>query len=107
MSNHRQRYSEQFKKETVKFAQEQQQKKTMREIADELKLPLSCLHDWMTKYREFENEPVAVEERLKKLEQELKEKENELKEKQKKLADTEEELAIVKKAVHIFSRPKP
>ncbi|SET37531.1 transposase, partial [Oceanobacillus limi] len=92
MGEHRQRYSEEFKKETVKFAQEQQQKKTMREIAAELKLPLSCLHDWMTKYREFENEPVAAEERLKKLEQQLKEKERELMKKDKQLADTEEEL---------------
>ncbi|AGK52623.1 transposase [Bacillus sp. 1NLA3E] len=106
MGDQRQSYSEQFKKETVKFAQEQQQKKTMRDIADELKVPLSCLHDWMTKYRQFEYEPLAVEERIKKLEQELKEKERELKEKDKKLAVTEEELAIVKKAVHIFSRPR-
>lgn len=107
MSELRQRYSNDFKKETVRFVQEQKQKKTMRALADELKIPLSCLHDWMTKYREFENEPVAVEDRLKKLEQELREKEREIKDKDKKLAETEEELAIVKKAVHIFSRPKP
>lgn len=107
MGEHRQRYSEEFKRETVKFAQEQQKKKTMRDIADELKIPLSSLHDWMTKYREFENEPVAIEDRLVKLEQLLREKERELKEKDKKLVDTEEELAILKKTVHIFSRPKP
>lgn len=107
MSEQRQTYSEDFKRETVKFAQEQQKKKSMRDIADELKIPLSCLHDWMTKYRVFENEPVAMEERLIKLEQLLRDKECELKEKDKKLTDTEEELAILKKAVHIFSRPKP
>jgi transposase len=107
MNEHRQRYSEEFKKETVKFAQEQQQKKTMSDIADELKIPLSCLHEWMKKYREFENEPVALEERLLKLEQQLRIKERELKEKDKKIADKEEELAILKKAVHIFSKPKP
>lgn len=107
MGEHRQRYSEQFKKETVKFAQEQQQKKTLTDIADELKIPLSCLHDWMSKYREFENEPVALEERLIKLEQQLRVKERELREKDKKIADREEEVAILKKAVHIFSRPKP
>ena len=50
---------------------EQQQKKTMRDIAVELKIPLSCLHDWMTKYREFENEPISIEERPLKLEQQL------------------------------------
>ncbi|MFD2043224.1 transposase [Ornithinibacillus salinisoli] len=107
MGEHRQRYSEEFKRETVKFAQEQRKKKTMRDIADELKVPLSCLHEWMTKYREFEKEPVAFEDRLKKLEQQLKEKERELKNKDKQLSDTKEELAIVKKAVHIFSRPRP
>lgn len=107
MSEHRQRYSEEFKRETVKFAQEQQQKKTMTEIADDLKIPLSCLHEWMTKYREFENEPVAIDDRLRKLEQQLREKELELKARDKKIAETEEELAILKKAVHIFSRPKP
>jgi len=107
MGEQRQSYSEEFKRETVKLAQEQQQKKTMRDIADELKIPLSCLHDWMTKYREFENEPIAIEERLIKLEQQLREKEHELKEKDKKLTNTEEELTILKKAVHIFSRPKP
>ncbi|WNS76342.1 transposase [Bacillus sp. DTU_2020_1000418_1_SI_GHA_SEK_038] len=107
MGEHRQRYSEEFKRETVRFAQEQQQKKSMRDIADELKVPLSCLHDWMTKYREFENEPVAIEDRIRTLEKQLREKERELKAKDKKLAETQEELAIVKKAVHIFSRPKP
>lgn len=107
MGEHRQRYSEQFKQETVKFAQEQQQKKTMTEIAEDLKVPLSCLHDWMSKYREFENEPVAADERIQKLEQQLREKEQELKAKDHKIKHTEEELAIVKKAVHIFSRPKP
>ena len=107
MGEHRQRYSEEFKRETVRFAQEQQQKKSMRDIADELKVPLSCLHDWMTKYREFENEPVAIEDRIRTLEKQLQDKELELKAKDKKLAETEEELAIVKKAVHIFSRPKP
>jgi len=107
MSENRQRYSEEFKRQTVKFAQEQQQKKTMREIADEIKVPLSCLHDWMTKYREFEHEPVALEDRVRKLEQQLRDKERELKERDRKLTETQEELAIVKKAVHIFSRPKP
>lgn len=56
MGEHRQRYSEEFKRETVKFAQEQQQKKSMRDIANELKVPLSSLHEWMSKYRKFEND---------------------------------------------------
>ncbi|MCT2536752.1 transposase [Aquibacillus koreensis] len=106
MSEHRQRYSEEFKRQTVKFAQEHQQKKTMRDIADELKVPLSSLHEWMTKYREFENEPVAFEEKIQKLEKQLRDQERVLKAKDRQLAEREEELAIVKKAVHIFSRPK-
>ncbi|MDE5415847.1 transposase, partial [Alkalihalobacterium chitinilyticum] len=55
MGEHRQRYNEEFKRQTVKFAQEQRQRKTMRDIAQELDIPLSCLHQWMTQYREFEN----------------------------------------------------
>jgi len=105
MSEHRQRYSEEFKRQTVKFVQEQ--KKTVTDIAEELKIPLSTLHQWMSQYREFENEPVANEDRIRKLEQQLKEQEHQLREKDRKIAETEEELAIVKKAVHIFSRPKP
>lgn len=100
MGEHRQRYSEKFKEETVKFAQEQRQKKTMTDIADELQVPLSSLHEWMKHYREFENEPVVTGDRVRQLEEQLEIKD-------KKLADKEEELAIVKKAVHIFSRPRP
>lgn len=107
MGEHRQRYNEEFKRQTVKFAQEQKQKKTMRDIAQELDIPLSCLHQWMTQYREFDHEPVVAEERIHKLEQQLREQERQLKEKDRKLEETEEELAIVKKAVHIFSRPRP
>ncbi len=107
MGERRQRYSEEFKRQTVKFAQEQKQKKTMRDIAQELDIPLSCLHQWMTQYREFDNEPLASEERIRKLEQQLRGQERQLREKDRKLADTQEELAIVKKAVHIFSKPRP
>ncbi|MGP4109238.1 transposase [Virgibacillus sp. L01] len=99
MGEHRQRYSEKFKKETVKYAQEQCQKKTMTDIADELQIPLSSLHEWMKHYREFENEPVVAEDRVKQLEQQLEEKD-------KKLTESEEELAILKKAEHFFSRQR-
>ncbi len=107
MGEHRQTYNEEFKRQTVKFAQEQKQKKTMRDIAQELDIPLSCLHEWMTKYREFDNEPVASDERIRNLEQQLRDLERQLKEEKQKNAEKEEELAIVKKAVHIFSRPRP
>ncbi|MFB4169234.1 transposase [Virgibacillus sp. JSM 102003] len=99
MGEQRQRYSEKFKKETVKFAQEQRQKKTMTDIADELQIPLSSLHEWMKNYSEFENEPVVTEDRVKELEQQLEAKD-------KKLTESEEELATLKKAAHFFSRQK-
>ncbi|MNV98648.1 Transposase [compost metagenome] len=100
----RQRYNEEFKKQAVKLLQEQT--KSVEEIALELDIPAKTLHSWKAKYREFKNEPLVNNERVRELEQLLKEKERELLEKDRKIADVEEELAIVKKAVHIFSRPK-
>ncbi|MCM3712497.1 transposase [Halalkalibacter oceani] len=104
MGEPRQRYNEEFKRQAVKFVQEQ--KKTVSDIAEELNIPISTLHQWTTHYREFENEPVAAEERIRKLEQQIRDQERELKAKERQLADKEEELTIVKKAMHIFSRPK-
>ncbi|ASS67055.1 transposase [Paenibacillus sp. D51F] len=97
MSEQRQRYNEEFKKQTVKFIQEQT--KSVREIAEELDIPKSTLNQWLSQYRQFETEPVNSAERIRQLEQQLKEKE-------RRIADVEEELAIVKKAVHIFSKPR-
>ncbi|UOE94816.1 transposase [Alkalihalobacillus sp. LMS39] len=105
MGEQRQRYNEKFKREAVKYVQEN--KKTVTEIAEDLNVPLSTLHEWISLYREFENEPVTAEARIQKLEQQLREQERELKASNRKLAEKEEELVIVKKAVHIFSRPKP
>jgi transposase len=104
MGEQRQRFNEEFKKQTVKYIQEQT--KTLPELAAELNIPVKTLHQWKSKYRTFENEPLAHAERMRELEQLLKEKERELKEKDRELTDTKEELAIVKKAVHIFSKPK-
>lgn len=104
MGEQRQRYNDEFKQQTVKFIQEQT--KSMGEIAEELNIPVGTLHQWLGKYRQFESESIASPERLRQLEQLLKEKERELVEKDRRIADTEEELAIVKKAVHIFSRPR-
>ncbi|MNI77443.1 Transposase [compost metagenome] len=104
MGEHRQRYNEEFKKQTVKFIQEQT--KTLSDLAEELNIPKSTLHQWMSQYRELKNEPAASMDRVKELEAELKEMRRLLQEKEHRLADTEEELAIVKKAVHIFSKPK-
>ncbi|WP_342479965.1 transposase [Paenibacillus sp. FSL L8-0340] len=104
MGEQRQRYNEEFKKQTVKFIQEQT--KTLGDLAEELNIPKSTLHQWMGQYRELKNEPVASMDRVRELEAHLKEATRQLEEKELKLADTEEELAIVKKAVHIFSKPR-
>ncbi|MFC0216760.1 transposase, partial [Paenibacillus chartarius] len=104
MGEQRKRYNEEFKKETVKYLQEQT--KTVEDVALELGIPAKTLHSWKAKFREFKNEPIANAERLRELEQLLKEKDREIRDKDRRIADVEEELAIVKKAVHIFSKPK-
>ncbi|MDO3413342.1 transposase, partial [Saccharibacillus sp. CPCC 101409] len=57
MAEQRQRYNEEFKKQAVKYVQEQT--KTLPEIAEEMNIPSGTLKNWMTKYRSFEHEPVA------------------------------------------------
>jgi transposase len=52
----RQSFNETFKKEAVKYVQEQT--KTVPQIAEELNINVETLRQWMGKYREFENEPV-------------------------------------------------
>lgn len=104
MGEQRQRYNEEYKKQTVKFIQEQT--KSIGDIAEELDIPKSTLHQWMGQYRELKNEPAASKDRVRELEAELKEMRRQLQEKNIQLADAEEELAIVKKAVHIFSKPR-
>jgi transposase len=100
----RQRYNEEFKKQTVKYMQEQT--KSMEDISLELGIPRKTLHQWKAKYRQFENEPLASAERVRELEQQLRAQERELREKDRRILDVEEELAIIKKAVHIFSKPR-
>lgn len=104
MSEPRKSYNEEFRKQTVKYIQENC--KTVADVAEELDIPAKTLHSWLGKYREFEKEPIAYADKIKELEQLLKEKERELREKDRQIADVEEELAIVKKAVHIFSKPR-
>jgi Transposase and inactivated derivatives len=104
MGEQRQRYTEEFKRQTVKFVQEQT--KTIADIAQDLNIPSGTISQWMSKYRTFENEPIASMDKVRQLEQLLREKEREIMEKDRRIAHVEEELAIVKKAVHIFSKPK-
>ncbi|WP_246188109.1 IS3 family transposase [Paenibacillus tengchongensis] len=70
----------------------------MGELAEELGIPKSTLHQWMGQYRELKNEPAASIDRVRDLEAEIKELRRLLQEKEHKLTDTEEELAIVKKS---------
>ncbi|WP_440960679.1 transposase [Paenibacillus nitricinens] len=104
MGEQRQRYDEEFKRNTVKYLQEQT--KSVEDISLELNIPAKTLHGWKAKYREFKNEPIVTLERFREMEQLLREKEHEIQMKDKRIADVEEELTIVKKAVHIFSKPR-
>lgn len=93
----RRSYNEEFKKQTVKYIQEQT--KSIGDISAELNIPVGTLHQWMGKYRSFEDEPVASMDRIRELERQLKRKDREL-------ANAKEELEIAKKALHIFSKPR-
>lgn len=95
-------YNEEFKKQAVKYIQDQT--KTLPEISEELKIPIGTLRQWVAKYRRFDDVPSA--ERVRQLELELKEKERLLTSKDREIENLKEELTIVKKAVHIFSKPR-
>jgi transposase len=97
MAESRQSYNEAFKRKTVKFLQEQT--KSMPELAEELNIPVGTLRQWMGKYREIENEPVANGEKLRQQAKQLNEQEREIK-------DLKEEIEILKKAMHIFSKER-
>ncbi|KIL34467.1 transposase [Gordoniibacillus kamchatkensis] len=97
MGEQRQRFTQEFKEQTVKYIQEQT--KSVADIAEELNIPKKTLHNWLTKYRKFENEPLTSVETLRQQEKRIKEQEQEL-------ADLKEEIAILKKAMHIFSKER-
>jgi transposase len=97
MKGTRQHYNEEFKKQAVRFVQEQT--KSIPEIADEMNIPAGTLRQWLAQYREFESEPVASVDKIRELEAQLKDA-------QRQNADKDEEIAILKKAMHIFSKPR-
>lgn len=97
MGEHRQRYSDEFKEQAVKYVQEQT--KTVPQIADEMNVPVKTLHQWLSKYRKFENEPLVDREMVR-------QKDRQLQEQQRQIADLQEEIAILKKAMHIFSKER-
>jgi transposase len=104
MGEERQRFNEEFKRQTVKFIQEQT--KTVPEIAAEMNINPRTIHQWIAKYREFESESLASPEKVRQLEHLLKEKEREYLEKDRAFVDLQEEMAILKKALHIFSKER-
>ncbi|BBI31890.1 transposase [Cohnella abietis] len=97
MGGNRQHYNETFKREAVKYVQEQG--KSLEQIADELNVNQGTLRNWVGKYREFDNEPVNQGETLRQQSQLLEDQ-------KRKIEDMEEEIAILKKAMHIFSRER-
>ncbi|WP_205700027.1 transposase [Cohnella luojiensis] len=97
MGEIRQRYSDEFKEQTVKYIQEQT--KTVPQIAEELSIPAGTLHQWMAKYRKFENEPLIDREAIR-------QKDKQIQDKDLEIEDLKEEIAILKKAMHIFSKER-
>jgi transposase len=97
MGEVRQRYTDEFKEQTVKFIQEQT--KTVAQIAEELNIPAKTLHQWMAKYRKFENEPLVDREVIR-------EKDEQLQQQKQEIEELKEEIAILKKAMHIFSKER-
>ena len=104
MGEQRQRYNEEFKKQTVKYVQEQT--KSISDICDELNIPKSTLHQWIAQYRQFDQEAVNHPEKIRQLEQTVQETEAENRRKEIEIEDLKEELAILKKALHIFSKER-
>ena len=97
MSDSRQSYNETFKREAVKYVQEQS--KSLKHIADELNINPGTLQNWLGKYREFDHEPVNKVETLREQSQLIDDQKREIE-------DLKEEIAILKKAMHIFSKER-
>lgn len=97
MNQKRQSYNETFKREAVKYVQEQS--KSLPQIAEELGVNPDTLRQWVGKYREFEHEPINHGETLRQQSQVI----HDL---QREIEDLKEENAILKKAMHIFSKER-
>jgi len=97
MSGKRQSYNETFKREAVRYVQEQT--KSLPQIAEELNVSPDTLRQWVGKYREFENEPINHAETLRNQSQTIHDQ-------QREIEDLKEEIAILKKAMHIFSKER-
>lgn len=93
----RQQYNETFKREVVKYVQDQT--KSIEQLADELNINAGTLRNWVGKYREFEKEPVNHVETVRQQSQLIEHQQHEIDE-------LKEEIAILKKAMHIFSKER-
>lgn len=103
MGEKRQRYPEEFKKETVKYIQ--QRAKSIPDIAEELNIPAGTLTKWMGQYRTLENEP-QLDVNVLAAQETIKDQKRELSAKQAEINELKEELEILKKAVHFFSKDR-
>lgn len=103
MGEKRQRYPEEFKRETVKYIQ--QRAKSIADIAEELNIPAGTLHQWMGKYRTLEQEE-TLDVNYRTAQEKIQKQERELKAKSTEIEDLKEELEILKKAVHFFSKDR-
>jgi len=97
MGKKRQRYSEEFKEQVVRYILEQT--KTLSQISEEFKVPEGTIRQWQARFRKVENEPLVDRETLRQQDRQLQEQERTIK-------DLKEELAILKKAMHIFGKEK-
>lgn len=97
MGEKRQRYSEEFKEQTVRYIQEQT--KSIPPIGEELNIPAGTLNQWMTKHRKFDNEPLVDRETIR-------QKDRQIEKQQRQIDEMQAEIEILKKARHIFSKEK-
>ncbi|BBI36223.1 transposase [Cohnella abietis] len=97
MGEIRQRFTDEFKEQTVRYIQEQT--KTIPQIAEELSIPAGTLQRWMSTHRKFENEPLLDREAIRQKDKQIHDQELEIE-------DLKEEIAILKKAMHIFSKER-
>jgi transposase len=92
MGQRKRKYTEEFKREAVAFSQGAD--RPLREVADELKVPVSMLYRWRSKYGASEPAaPLSVDEAA------------ELRRLRRRVATLEQERDFLKKAAAYFANP--
>lgn len=79
----------------MKYVQEQT--KSIGDICEELNIPKSTIHQWISQYRQFDQEAIHHPEKMRQIEQTLKDAEAENRRKEREIEDLKEELAILKR----------